>query len=142
MINIHQKTLQDLEFATVLQQVSELCITPLGNAKALEITPYNSKKNLLEALQLVNEYLASFYNDNRIPNHGFDTISKELKLLKIENTFLEVHSLKKIVSISLTCNEIIKFLSKFEEYYPKLNSTASTIPITKTIIEKVDAIVD
>ena len=42
----------------------------------------------------------------------------------------------------LTTNEIIKFLKKFEEYYPALNDFASHIEITKVIIEKVDAIVD
>ncbi|RBP33128.1 DNA mismatch repair protein MutS2 [Oceanihabitans sediminis] len=142
MINIHKKTLQDLEFSTVLQQVSELCITPLGNAKALEIRPYKTKEELQLALKLVNEYLASFYNDNRIPNHGFDTVEKELKLLKIENTFLEIYSLKKIAAISSTSNEIVKFLKKFEEYYPNLSEYASHIEVTKEIIEKVDANVD
>ncbi|MDX1277263.1 endonuclease MutS2 [Oceanihabitans sediminis] len=142
MINIHKKTLQDLEFSTVLQQVSELCITPLGNAKALEIRPYKTKEELQLALKLVNEYLASFYNDNRIPNHGFDTVEKELKLLKIENTFLEIYSLKKIAIISSTSNEIVKFLKKFEEYYPNLSEYASHIEVTKEIIEKVDANVD
>ncbi|WP_452225929.1 endonuclease MutS2 [Lacinutrix cladophorae] len=142
MIHIHEKTLQDLEFSTVLQQVSELCITPLGNAETLKITPYKTKEDLVLALQLVDEYLSSFHNDNRIPNHGFDTITKELKLLKIENTFLEIHSLKKIVSISLTCNEIVTFLKKFKEYYPKLNDFAFYIEVTKEIIEKVDANVD
>lgn len=142
MINIPEKTLQDLEFSTVLQQVSELCVTPLGHARALEITPFTTKEELQVALQLVDEYLSSFHNDNRIPNHGFDTITKELKLLKIENTFLEIHSLKKIVSISLTCNEIVKFLKKFQEYYPKLHDFAFYIEVTTEIIEKVDANVD
>ncbi|GAA3640444.1 endonuclease MutS2 [Flavivirga jejuensis] len=142
MINIHNKTLKDLEFSTVLQQVSEHCVTPLGNKKALLTAPYKTKETLLNALQLTNEYLSSFYNDNRIPNHGFDTIEKEIKLLRIENTYLEVHALKKIVSISLTTNEIVTYLKKFEEYYPKLNEYASHIEVTKVIIEKVDAIVD
>ncbi len=142
MINIHKKTLQDLEFSTVLEQVSEHCIIPLGHASVLTITPFKNKETLLNALQLTNEYLSSFYNDNRIPNHGFDTISKELQLLNIENTYLEVHSLKKLVAISITCNEIIKFLKKFEEYYPNLHAFASDIEVTKVIIEKVDAVVD
>jgi DNA mismatch repair protein MutS2 len=142
MINIHEKTLQDLEFQTVLQQVSELCVTPLGNEKALNISPLKSEEELLVALKLTNEYLSSFYNDNRIPNHGFDTIIKELQLLRIENTYLEVHGLKKIVSISLTVNEIVTYLRKFEEYYPNLNNYASHIEVTKVIIEKVDGIVD
>ena len=114
MINIHKKTLQDLEFPTVLQQVSEHCITELGNNEALQIHPYKTKDELLIALNLTNEYLASFENENRIPNHGFDPITKELKILNIENTFLEVHSLKKIVSISLNVNSILIFLKKFE----------------------------
>ncbi|WP_147676206.1 endonuclease MutS2 [Algibacter pacificus] len=142
MIHIHKKTLQDLEFQTVLQQVSELCITPLGNQKALEITPFKTEEELQYALQLTNEYLSSFYNDNRIPNHGFDAITKELKLLRIENTYLEVHGLKKIVAISVSVNAIVVFLKKFETYYPKLNQFASHIEVTKVLIEKVDAIVD
>ena len=142
MIHIHEKTLQDLEFSTVLQQVSELCVTPLGNESALKISPYKNKEELQVALDLTNEYLSSFYNDNRIPNHGFDPITKELKLLKIENTYLEIHSLKKIISISITCNALAIFLKKFEDYYPSLNNYASHIEITKAIIEKIDAIVD
>ncbi|APY00339.1 endonuclease MutS2 [Lacinutrix venerupis] len=142
MINIHKKTLQDLEFATVLEQISEYCVTNLGNKEALTIEPYRDKEQLLNALQLTNEYVSSFYNDNRIPNHGFDAITKELQLLNIENTYLETHSLKKIVSISITANEIVKFLNKFEEYYPNLKQFASRIEVTTVIIEKIDSIVD
>ena len=142
MIHIHEKTLQDLEFQTVLQQVSELCVTPLGNEKALQISPYKTYEKLLIALQLTNEYVSSLYNDNRIPNHGFDTITKEIQLLNIENTYLEVHGLKKIVGMSITVNALIIFLNKFEEYYPNLNQFASHIEVTKILIEKVDGIVD
>lgn len=142
MIHIHEKTLQDLEFQTVLQQVSELCVTPLGNEKALQISPYKTREELEVALNLTNEYVSSYYNDNRIPNHGFDTITKEIKLLNIENTYLEVHGLKKIVAMSLSVNAIVVFLNKFEEYYPNLNQFASHIEVTKILIEKVDGIVD
>ena len=142
MIHIHEKTLQDLEFQTVLQQVSELCVTPLGNEKALQISPYKTREELQVALNLTNEYVSSLYNDNRIPNHGFDTITKEIKLLNIENTYLEVHGLKKIVAMSISVNAIVTFLNKFEEYYPKLNQFASHIEVTKILIEKVDGIVD
>ena len=121
MIHIHEKTLQDLEFSTVLQQVSDHCVTVLGHEKALQIAPFSTKELLLKNLNLTNEYLSTFYNDNSIPNHGFDAINKEIKLLRIENTYLEVHGLKKIVSISLTTNEIVTFLKKFEAYYPNLN---------------------
>ena len=142
MINIHSKTLKDLEFFTVLEQVSEHCITSLGKTATLAILPFSEEDPIVKELTLVNEYLSSFENDNRIPNHGFDSISKELKLLSIENTYLEVTNLQKLVSISLTVNSILKFLEKFKDYYPKLHGFASPIEINTSIIEQVDAIVD
>ncbi|GGW64006.1 DNA mismatch repair protein MutS2 [Winogradskyella epiphytica] len=142
MINIHEKTLNDLEFFTVLNQVGDHTLTALGKEVVLSILPFKDEAQLLRELIYVNEYLSSYENDNRIPNHGFDTIAKELKLLKIENTYLEVFSLKKLVSISLTVNSILKFLEKFKEYYPKLYEFSNHIKVTTAIIEQVDAIVD
>ncbi len=142
MIRIHEKTLKDLEFFTVLEQISEQTITALGKEAVLSVRPIEVETQLVRELDYVNEYLSSFDNDNRIPNHGFESISKEIKLLNIENTYLEIASLQKLVSISLTSNAIVKFLEKFKEYYPKLQQYSSHIEVTTTIIEQVDAVVD
>ena len=142
MINIHDKTLQDIEFYTVLEQVSELCISDLGRIEALKIRPYSTKENVLQSLQFTNEYVSSFYNDNRIPNHGFEPITKELKLLKIENSYLETKSFQKIASITITVTNILKFLKTFEEYYPSLHKSASTIEIVSHLVSEIDAIID
>ena len=142
MIDIPHKTLKDLEFSTVLNQVSDYCITQLGKEKVLEIKPYQDKKTFLLGLRLTDEYLSSFINNNRIPNHGFDTISKELKLLQIENTYLETSSLQKIVAISLTSNDLLKFFEKFDEYYPNLRLFTSHIEITSQLVYNIDEIVD
>lgn len=142
MIRIHEKTLKDVEFFTVLQQISDHTITALGKEAVLNVRPIEIETQLVRELDYVNEYLSSFDNDNRIPNHGFEPISKEIKLLSIENTYLEVASLQKLVSISLTSNAIVKFLEKFKEYYPKLNQYSNHIEITTAIIEQVDAVVD
>jgi DNA mismatch repair protein MutS2 len=142
MINIHDKTLKDLEFSTVLQQVSEYCITDLGKNQSLNLQPFKSDEALIKALHLVNEYVASFDNDNRIPNHGFDNIDEALKLLGIENTFHEVDSFRNISAISATANTLIVFFKKFKEYYPTLNSDASQIELTTKIIDSIDAIIN
>ncbi len=142
MIQIHEKTLKDLEFFSVLEQISAHAITALGRETVLSVLPFNDEDTLRLELDYVNEYLSSFDNDNRIPNHGFDAITRELKLLKIENTYLEVPSLQKIVSTSLTVNTILKFLKKFETYYPKLAQYSFPIEYNNTLIEQVDAVVD
>lgn len=141
-MHIQDKTLKDIEFYTVLNQMAEHCLTHLGTEKALQITPFRKKEDIMQALWLTNDYLASFENDNRIPNHGFEPITKEIQFLKIENSFLETGSFKKIKAISITSNDIIGFLKKFKEYYPNLFEFSSPIPITNELIQQIDGIID
>lgn len=142
MISITTKTLQDLEFNTVLQTVSDACNTEIGKQKALEIVPFNDKENLMNALQQTSEYLSSFTNNNAIPNHGFDNLTNDIKFLAIEDSFLEVGSFRKIATLSETVNVLLVFLKKFNDYYPKLNERATQVEYTKYIIQKIDEIVD
>jgi len=100
MISINTKTLQDLQFQTVLETISELCITEIGTEKALAITPHKNEETLLQSLHETSEYRASFDNNNALPNHGFEPITNEIKFLGIEDSFLEAGSFKKIHSIS------------------------------------------
>ncbi|WP_412984936.1 endonuclease MutS2 [Pontimicrobium sp. IMCC45349] len=142
MINIHKKTLQDLEFDIVLEQISTLCSTSLGKLAILKTLPFNDEESTLYALNLVNEYISSFDNDNSIPNHNFNEITEDLKLLRIENTFLEIESFRRIASLSITANELILFFKKFEEYYPTLHNEASQIEVTTIISDRINAIIN
>jgi DNA mismatch repair protein MutS2 len=142
MISITEKTLKDLEFSTILNTISEKCTTEIGKQKALVIQPFQEKEKTIIALKETSEYLSSFSNNNAIPNHGFETISSDLKLLAIENSFLEVASFRKMASISETTNALLLFLKKFEDYYPELYRKSSEIEVTKIIIQKVEAVVD
>src|SRR5690606_23455408 len=142
MFGIHKNTFQELEYTTVLHQVAEYAITHLGHEACLQLLPYKDHEVLQEALVQTNEYLASFENENRIPHHGFEPITHELKLLAIENTYLEVHSFRKLATVSQTSNEILRFLKKFMDYYPNLHRLGASIEITPKIIHTVDAVID
>ena len=142
MIRITDKTLKDLEFQTVLQQLSELCITEKGGQDSLSITPISDQEKLLHELYKVNEYKSSYLQDTRIPNHGYDTVDKELKLLAIENTFLEASGLQKVVSLNGTLNIHLKFFEKRKELYPELALFASKFTYTNDIIQLIELIID
>jgi len=142
MISITDKTLQDLEFNTILQTISERCNTEIGKQKAIEILPFKDKENLISALLQTSEYLSSFSNNNAIPNHGFDNLTNDLKFLAIEDSFLEVGSFRKIAMLSETVNVLLLFFKKFHDYYPKLNEKAAKVEYTKFIIQKIDEVVD
>ncbi len=142
MTSIHNKTLQDLEFETVLTTVSELCVTENGKEKAFEIAPFRHKEETLKALQQTSEYVASFTNNNVIPNHYFDAIAYELKFLAIEDSFLEVSSFKKIASLVDTALALILYFKKFEDYYPYLYQDVAEIPVEKAILKEIDQVLD
>jgi DNA mismatch repair protein MutS2 len=142
MISITDKTLQDLEFNTILETISAICNTEIGKEKALQITPFKDKETLMNALLQTSEYVSSFTNNNAIPNHGFDNISNDLKMLGIEDSFLEVGSFRKMATLSETVNVLLLFFKKFNDYYPKLNERALQVEYTKYIIQKIDEVVD
>ncbi|WP_340063445.1 endonuclease MutS2 [Ascidiimonas aurantiaca] len=142
MHKIHDKTLQDLEMATVLQQLAERCHTETGSEMALATVPFTHKEEMLTALKQTSEYVSSFDNNNRIPNHSFDRVDNEVSLLKIENTQIELKGFRKIGAMSATVNTHLTFFKKFKEYYPTLHETADTILFTKDIIEAIDGVID
>ena len=142
MGHIPKKTLEDLEFFTVTGQLADFAITPLGKIACQNIAPLSNQATLLKELHCVNEFLASFENDNRIPNHGFEDLSPAFKLLKIENSVLEISSFRNIASASDTINTLLLFLKKFKTYYPILFAWGESIEVNKEIKLEVDNIID
>ncbi|RXP55754.1 DNA mismatch repair protein MutS [Lutibacter sp. HS1-25] len=141
MGNISEKTLIDLEFFTILKTVSELCISDLGKQATLAIKPIYNKELLLAELAQVNEYLSSYLNDNRIPNHYFDDIQKEIHLLKIENSYLEPAAFLKILNNVTTIFELLKFFKTLKTIYPVLYHFSEEIEYQKTITENIQAVI-
>jgi DNA mismatch repair protein MutS2 len=140
--HISEKTLQDLEFSTVLQHVSEHCISGLGKESVLEIQPIPSRKQLFKELDLVNEYLSSFQSENRVPNHGYDNVTESVKRLAIENSFIETAAFLKIATTSLTVNELIKFFKKFQIQFPTFYALSQRIEFTTYVDDEIKKIID
>lgn len=142
MKSIAKKTLQDLEFSTILKQISDLCYTEIGKEQALLIEPFANKEQLLQELKQTSEYVSSFSNQNAIPSHYFDPITYELKMLRIEDSFLEASGFKKIATLVNTTNEIILFLKKFQEYYTALYQATTITQPNKIILQKIEQVLD
>ena len=138
---ITQKTLNDLEFDSVLQSLSEYCISDLGRKEVLQLKPISNKQKIIVALKQTNEYLSSLENENRIPNHFFDDITKEIHLLQIEDSFLEGNSFLHISSTSDIVNTLFKFFKKYKEYYPALFKKIESIEFTTELILTINKII-
>lgn len=135
--NITDKTLVDLEFSKILDSIEEYCISDLGRIRVRKIRPIHRSLELKSELNEVNEYLSSFENENHIPSHYFDEITKEISLLGIKDSFMEGTACIKIASMSENINDLLVFFKKFKEYYPTLFSNSEDIEYNKSISEKI-----
>ncbi|WP_338350670.1 endonuclease MutS2 [Nonlabens tegetincola] len=142
MSKISQKTLEDLEFPSVLKQLAANCVTDDGKEQALLQKPHVNKNAVLTALNHTNEYVASYSSEYQIPNHGFDPIERELQLLGIENSTLEKEGVRKLASLPKTINEHHKFFRKTVEHFPSLSERLEGIPYNEMIPARVDDVID
>ncbi len=142
MIKISSKSLEDLEFPVVCDQINELCITGLGKEKALNIQPYKNFKQTVFGLNQTNEYFNSKTKDQPIPNHGFDSIQAEIKLLGVEGSVVEIGGFRKISAITETVNTHLKYFQKYSEVYPALTDTVSHLEFDLSLTDKINGVID
>ena len=114
----------------------------MGKELALEIIPLTDDETIKSELKKTAEYLSSLISENRIPNHGFDSIISDLRLLKIENTTLELQGFKRIGSICTTVALHQKFFKKFKEYYPLLHDNAAQLEPNTEIPDLINNVID
>ena len=139
---IPKKTLEDLEYHEVLSQVAVFAITEMGTKACLATQPLPDTPELHQQLQAVFEFHASFEDDNRIPNHGFDDLSTSIKMLQIENSVLEIQAFRAIGTSSETVNTLLNFFKKFKTYYPTLFDWGKEMAVNKEIKIEVDHVID
>lgn len=142
MKNIYSKTLQDLEFDSVLALVGEFCQTELGRSQVLAIKPFTDADALLATLSATSEFLSSFESQNAIPAHHFEDISADIHLLSVEGTMLEASAFKRIKNVSQTVNAHLLFFQKFQDYYPSIAALCQPISFTKEIENHIDKVFD
>ena len=139
---IHQNILNDLELPKVLEQVADLCVTDLGKESVMGISPEIKRKQIESELLRVKEFHASLNSDNRIPNHGFDAITKELRLLEIDESLIEVNGFRRIASLAETTKTLLAFFKKYKEFYTELHAFSNKVSYTSLIGETISNVID
>ena len=139
---IPNKTLEDLEYIEVLNQCANFAITQLGKDAIQKLQPSVDTEQIEKQLKSVSEFKSSFDNENRMPNHGFESLLDIFSLLKIENSVLAISSFRNMATNTETTNKLIKFLIKFQAYYPTLYEFSNNISIENDIIPAIERVID
>ena len=139
---IPKKTLEDLEFDIVVENVLTYCVTSHGKEKLNSLKPSIEFDQINFSLDLVSEYLSSLDNDNNFPNHFFESISKEIKIIQILNSQLEIDSFRKIKTVVELTILHIKFLKKFKSYYVNIYELTKDLDVVKEIVQEINSVID
>ena len=139
---IPKKTLEDLEFDVVVENILSYCVTSHGKEKLKSLNPSIDFDQINFSLDLVSEYLSSLENDNNFPNHFYESISKEIKIIQILNSQLDIDSFRKIKTVVELTILHIKFLKKFKTYYVNIYELTKDLEIVKEIITEINSIID
>ena len=96
MISINQKTLQDLEFATLLKTISSYCVTEIGTEKSFAIQPFKNEEELKRFIFLMcaenliskekESLLDILYRKNELGSSIFSSLFKKgINSASVEN---------------------------------------------------------
>src|SRR5690554_702311 len=136
---IAKKTLLDLEFDVVLKHIAQYCLTDVAKEKVQTLQPSFSQEEVAVSLRETEEYIHSLSGDNPIASHYFEVVFKEIQLLGIENSILEVTSFRKIGSLCETTAQLVLFFDKYKEFYVALFEKSNAIVVQHNIVKSIQA---
>lgn len=118
MMNIPDKTLEDLEFKKVLAEVKKYAKTERVAAVIEKLKPLENHQTALFRLKATNEFLTGIQSSTPFPFSDYDDIREELNNLDIENYQMPLAAFLAIRSQILQIKDLVKFLTRFEAYFP------------------------
>lgn len=142
MNNFDQQTLNDLEFTTIQEWLSELGIGPTAKEKLKNLQPGSHFESLHLELAKLKEFHTIKGEGEPFPGLDFDELTKELRLLPIRNAVLEQEGFVRIYRASVLVNAIVYFFDKREQEYPQLSALLSEVYYTTEINDAIDKIFD
>lgn len=134
---MEEKTLQKLEFYTVLQQVSTFAVSPSAKALILALKPVSDLTQIQLLLKETGEALW-LINKNIIPSFNFDSIDELLKKSKIlySLTIRELLFVKRLLKTSRCCASLLLQSEKFQ--IPVLTNYAEALYQNKALEDELD----
>ncbi len=140
-----QQTIKDLEFSKITSLLTNFCLEKSATDQIKLIQPFESQDSVIKELLTVNDF-KEIKEENQsglsFPRLEFQELDKELKILRIKGSALEVESIIKIYDASVLVNEMLVFFEKRENEFIHLKEQFSSVYYTKEIIDPIEKVLD
>ncbi len=131
-----------LGFNEVKELIKAHCLSTMGQQMVSKIQVMNNYDQIHKFLSQASEFKNILQNDAALPiNHFFDIKSLANKV-RIEGTFLTEEEFFQILTSLATVFAVIGYFNEREGQYPNLEALFEHLPIEKSIIKKIDMVLD
>ena len=137
-----EKTAVDLEFDQIRSWLSGFCITDTVADRLSTLHPYRDQKEVEYRLNLSHELQLIRNRGVRFPRMEFQELTKEIQLLNINASVLELEAIVKILDASRFVNELFAFFKEHYTDYLTLKTLLEGAHYTKDIEKEIDKILD
>ncbi|MDR1682655.1 MAG: Smr/MutS family protein [Candidatus Symbiothrix sp.] len=138
---------QKIGFDKIRQLISNRCLSPLGEEKAVEMAFSSQYDRIKTQLYQTHEFTRIIQGEDNFPADYFFDVRDSLKKIRVEGTYLiekEVFDIRRSLE---TINEILRFFKSRHsthdaEPYPYLQQLAAEVATFPQLTKQIDAILD
>jgi len=137
-----KNSVDKLGFTEVKELIKAHCLSEMGRQMVDKIQVMDNYDNIRKFLAQANEFKNILENDTPLPIHHFFDIKTLANKAKIEGIFLSEEEIYQVQASLTTVFAVIAYFNEREGQYPSLEALFEHLPIEKSILKKIDVIID
>jgi DNA mismatch repair protein MutS2 len=131
-----------LGFTEVKELIKAHCLSEMGRQMVDRIQVMNNFDQIRKFLSQANEFKNILENDAALPIHHFFDIKSLANKARVEGAFLSEEEFYQVQASLTTVFAVIGYFNEREGQYPNLEALFEHLPIEKTILKKIDLVLD
>jgi len=139
---VPSNSVDKLGFTEVKELIKLHCLSDMGRQLVDRIQVMHNFDQVLKFMGQTNEFKNILQNDEALPIHHFFDIKSLANKVKIEGTFLVEEEFYQVHASLSTVFAVIAYFNEREAQYPNLEALFEHLPIEKSILKKIEAVID
>lgn len=134
--------IEKLGFLDIKELIKSYCLSVMGQQMVDKIQVMTNFDYVNKFLRQTYEFKNILEHDSPLPIQNFFDIKSMVEKVRVEGTFLSEDEFFKVSSSLNTVFSVLNYFSDRDGQYPNLEALFEHLPIEKSIIHKIDRIID
>lgn len=137
-----EQTAQDLEFDEIRKLLIGYCQNETAKERLSKLRPYRNLDQAAHSINQGNELISIRRLGLRFPRLEFGELQKEIRLLEITSSSLDLEGIIRILDATRLVNDLLLFFKENRNEYPLLQELVGKAYYTKDISNAIEKVLD